>query len=310
MQGLPDFPNHWVEETHEHYHRPTYEQMLYTAWEQQHRGQLNDHPREHMLAEQGSDMQAMSSALAGPNGWMMNNGKSNLPHQLQEPIRALMEAKRAEADRVRRIAEQYQHERGPEDPATRDAQEAALQAEAEAHGVVAVERALEHAPQGQAVEQIALTVEAFEDEKRRAEISFNEAQGKWGENHQNTIAARLEMLKAAYAWQGAATAQSAPAQRDYDAAEHPQAIANRANAASEAYRSEAEDFTKKATNAAHKWGKKDPRVVEAQRLAEEATAMANSAAQEADAAQAVADGKPAPKAGAKKVKKKVQRGYC
>jgi len=312
MDGLPNFPNQWVDDPREHQHRPTYEQLLYKAYEHQHRLQLQDDRRHRDDVQvQGSDMQAMNAALAGPNAWMYHHETGGMPHQLAAPIQQLMEAKRAEAERVRHIADQYYNERGPNDPETQRANEVALQAEAEAHGAVAVERALEHAPQGEALHSIAATVEIFEDEKKRSEISWHESQGRLGNNHESTVAARMAMLQAASAWQGALAAQAAPAERGFEAAEHPQAIANRANAAADAYGEESEELTRKADLAARKFGKNDPRAVEAQRAADEVKAKEKAALHEAATAQAVADGKPPPQTAAAKkkaAKKKAQSG--
>lgn len=261
---------------------------------------------------QGSDMEAMDAALTGPDGWMHGHNTGSSPQQLAAPIRALVEAKRREAERVRHIAIQYEDERGPNDAGTMEAQDIALQAEAEVHGAAAVERALESAAQGgQATQQIAMTVEVFDDEKQRAEVAWHEAQGRFGDNHNQTIAAHTAMLQAAFAWQGAMAAQSAPAMRGFETAEHPQAIANRASAASESYRAEAEELRRKADLLARKHGKTDVRAKQALKAADEADAKAQSALFEEESAQAVADGRPPPRKPAKKkVNKKVQRSIC
>jgi len=311
QSGLPDFPLGWVEDPHEH-HRPTYEQIVYSAFE--HRQQLQhqnyqQHGDDLGFDQNNFDMQAMNAALAGPH----NSGSIN---QLMEPIQRLMDAKRVEAERAREIAARYQNEpsRGPDDAVTREAQEIALQAEAEAGGVLAVERALEHAPEGQALHQIATTVQAFEEEKRRTQAAYNEAFGRFGDNHQNTFSARMAALQAEAAWQGAAAAQAAPAQRGFDAAEHPIAIADRASAAAQAYFSEADELHRKADMLKRKWGKNDPRVLEAEKAAEEKAALGESALKESDTAQGFAEGKPegsAPaKAEAKKKPKKQKKGIC
>jgi len=310
---LPNFPNQWIDDPTEHKHRPTYEQLMYAALEHQHQLQMEEHKR-HGDAfgfhdRQSSDMQAMNAALAGPHGWMYHHETGGLPHALAGPIQQLMEAKRAEAERVRHIATQYENERGPHDPATQEANEYALMAEAEAQGAVAVERALEHAPEGEAPQQIELTVKAFEEEKRNAELHWQQEMSG-GPHLERTIAARLSMMKAKYAFEGALAAQQAPAQRGFEAAEHPQAIANRAAIAAESYRDEAETLKSHAAILARRHGKNDPRAEEAHRAAEEAAARAKSAEKESEDAQAVADGKPRPKATKKKVVKKQGGDGC
>jgi len=239
-------------------------------------------------------MQAMNAALAGPQGYMIQSHNSGSPNQLLEPIKHLMDVKRAEADRVRDIAAQYQNARGPEDPATQQAQEMALHAEAEASGVLAVERALEHAPEGQGLQAIATTVGHFDEEKRQSQVAWSDAQGKLGESHPKVIAARLAMLKADAAHQGAAAAQAAPAQRGFEAAENPQAIANRASEAADSYNAEAEELHKQADLLRRKWGANDPRVAQAQNQADEAAAKAKTCLLESTTAQGVADGHPLP----------------
>jgi len=309
--GLPDFPIGWIEDPHEHQHRQTYEQLLHSAWEHHHKLQEQRHGAGLGVDEQhGGDMQAMNAALAGPQGHVIQSHDSGSPNQLLEPIKHLMEAKRAEADRVRDVATQYQNARGPEDPGTQQAQEMALRAEAEAGGVLAVERALESAPQGQGLQAMATTVGHFEEENKRSQVAWSDALGKLGESHPKVIAERLAMLKADAAYQGAAAAQAAPAQRSFEAAENPQAIANRASDAADAYNAEAEELSKKAEQLRRKWGAKDPRVAQAQKEADEAAAKAKTCLQESAAAQGIADGKPLPKPEAKKKVKKKQRGIC
>jgi len=255
-------------------------------------------------------MQAMDAALAGPQGYMIQSHNAGSPQQLMEPIMHLMEAKRAEAERVRDIAYEYQSSRGPDDPATQQAQEMALRAEAEAGGVLAVERALEAAPEGQGLQAIESTVIAFEEEKRRAQVAWSDARGRFGENNPKTIGEHLAMLKADAAWQGASSAAGAPAQRGFEAAEHPQAIANRASAAADAYTADAEELNKRAEQLRRKWGKTDPRVTQAQKESDEAASKANSCLLESATAQDLADGKPLEKPEAKKKAKKKQRGIC
>lgn len=257
---------------------------------------------------QGSDMQAMNAALSGPHGWTLQHGSGQQHHQMLDAIARLADAKRHEAERVRRIANQCEAAR---DPQTDQAQEAALVAEAEASGVLAVERAVEHALDGQALHQIASIVAIYEEERHHQQAAWNEAQGMLGDHDHKTIAARLAMLQAHAAWQGAAEAQAAPAQSNYEAAEHPQAIANRALAAEEAYRADAKEMKREADMDAKKYGKKDPRTVDAQRSAAEAERRAASAHEEAETAQALADGGPTleKKLAGKKGKKK-RAGIC
>lgn len=311
--GLPNFPdNYWIEEPHDHRHRASYEQLLYAAYEHAHRLDFERQARQGDALggyHQGSDMEAMNAALAGPHGWMMHGDGS--PQALAEPIKILVERKMAEAERIRRIANRVLSERGREDPGSMEAQEALLQAEAEAHGAVAVERSLESAAQGQAMQQIAITVQHFEEEKRDAEVAWHDAQGRFGNNSEKTHAARTTMLQAAAAWQGALAAQSAPAERGFEAAEHPQAIANRANDAAEAFREEAAELSRKAELLSRKYGKTDKRAIDAQQAADEATKKADAALFEAETAQAVADGKEPPlRPGLKKKKKRTRGGCC
>lgn len=310
--GLPDFPNQWVEDPREH-HRPTYEQLLYSAWEHRHQAELQERQRyggDLGLYEQTSDIQALNAALAGPQGYMIQSHAAGSPNQLLEPIRQLMEVKRAEAERVRDIAYQYEAARGHNDPDTQQAQEMALRAEAEAGGVLAVERALEAAPEGQGLQQIESTVMIYEEEKHRSSVAWTDARGKLGENHPKTVAARMEMLKAESAWQGASSAAGAPAQRGFEVVEHPQAVANRASVAADAYTSEAQELNKRAEQLRRKWGKDDPRVAQAQKEADEVSAKAQSALLESQNAQDSAEGKPVAKAEPKKKLKKKKQGMC
>lgn len=310
--GLPDFPIAWIEDAHEHQHRPTYEQLLHSAWEHHHKVEQQRHAASLGIDEQhGGDMQALNAALAGPQGHIIQSHNAGSPNQLLEPVKQLMDLKRAEADRARDVAAQYQNARGPEDPATQHAQEIALHAEAEAGGVLAVERALETAPEGQGLQAIETTVGHFDEEKRRSQVAWSDAQGRLGESNPKVIAARLAMLRADAAYQGAAAAQAAPAQRSFEAAEAPQAIANRAAEAADAYNAEAEELSKQADLLKRKWGPKDPRVVQAQREAGEADAKAKACLAESATAQDLADGRPLPKPEAKKkAKKKARSGIC
>lgn len=316
--GLPDFPQMWVADPHDHQHRPTYEQMLYSAWEHHHKleqQEIQRHGGNLGLGADNSDMQAMNAALAGPQGWMIQSHNSGSPTQLLEPIKRLMDIKRHEAERARDVVYQYENSRGPQDPVTQQAQELALHAEAEASGVLAVERALEAAADGQGLHAISETVAIFEEEKSRASVAWSDAQGRFGENHPKTVGERVAMLKADAAWQGATAAQSAPAQRGFEEAEHPQAIANRASAAADAYSAEAEELNKRADQLRRKWGNADPRVAQAQAEADEAAAKAKSALLESQEAQGFVDGKPLATASnaapvPKKKAKKKQRGIC
>jgi len=252
-------------------------------------------------------MEAMNTALSGPHGWTLQHGGADMQqHQMVEAIARLMDAKRHEAERVRHIANQC---------ADRDrdqANEVALVAEAEASGVLAVERAVEHALDGQALHQMASIVSIYEEESNHQQVAWHEAVGMYGEEDHRSINARLAMIQAHAAWQGAAEAQAAPAQRNYEAVEHPQAIANRALAAEEAYRADAQDLKREADMDARKYGKKDPRTLDAQRSAADAERRAASAHEEAETAQALADGGPTPdkKTAAKKGKKAKRGGIC
>merc|ERR1719158_241399 len=102
QDGLPNFPNYWVETPQDHQHRPTYEQLAYDAYEHQERLRAQ-HLARHQDYHQGSDMEAMNAALSGPQGWMLHH-QGGGAHALEAPIRRLVDQKRAEAERVRNMA--------------------------------------------------------------------------------------------------------------------------------------------------------------------------------------------------------------
>lgn len=302
---------------------------MYSAWEQRHRHDLrSEHRRDNLgLGENNADIQAMNAALAGPNGWMIQSHSSGSPAQLLGPVQALLEEKRAEAEHFRVKAQQYLAVKGPQDPDTKQAQEVALQTEAECRGVAAVERALENAQQLSlhATDEIAKIVKVHAEEKDAASHEWSDATGRYAQNDKRVEGARLNLLAAQSAWNGAVAAQHAPAQKGFEAATNPQDMANRRAAAVESYRAEAAQLRSQAEAAKRQYGAADPRVLEVQRQADIADANAQAVLAEANNVQRVADGGQAaatpggagdPAAGAgteakpKTKKKKQKSGGC
>merc|ERR1719491_2399444 len=121
-------------------------------------------------------------------------------------------------------------------------------------------------------------------------MALQQARADHGDQDQRTHGLQMSAIKANATFEGAEEAVSQLGREDFRVSESPEAIANRAAAAADAYRAEADMAQEEAARKATQYGAKDPRVIQTQELAHRAADRMREADAEATAAQAALRG--------------------